>query len=67
MKLTADTGIICPHCGEEVEIETSGLLGGILKQLFIRGVINRVKQEGAKITGKCGHTFHYKPDPQKST
>ncbi len=62
MKMTTTSEIICPNCDTELEIETEGLLGGILKQLFIQSILTRAKTEGATVTcGQCKHKFEIDP------
>lgn len=67
MEITTGTGIFCPECKKEVTITTSGLLGGFLKQLIIGKFTNAIKTKpkGTTITGNCGHTFFYTPQPSK--
>ena len=60
MKLTTGTGIFCPYCNKEVQITTSGLLGGIFKQLFLGKIVDNFKQKGCAVIGECGHTFEYR-------
>lgn len=61
-QLTTGTDIICPHCKREVEIETEGLLGGIMKQMLIGAFITRLKTEGGTVTcGKCKNKFKHEP------
>lgn len=65
MELTTETGIVCPACNNEFEIKTEGLFGGILKQMFLHGVIGAIAKRNSKgnITvtcGNCGHKFSTK-------
>ena len=60
MKMTTGTGIYCPHCSKELQFETKGLLGGIIKQFFLQAVAGRIHKEGAKIKcGNCGKSFYH--------
>ncbi len=66
MKLTFGSEIVCPNCKKEIAIKTEGLLGGILKQLFLIKlfeVIKRGKTDLIKkitiVCGSCGHEFTY--------
>ena len=62
MEMTTTTEIICPRCDTELMIETEGLLGGILKQMFIGSLINRAKTEGGIVTcGTCKAKFDIVP------
>ncbi|MCP3685931.1 MAG: hypothetical protein GY861_25065 [bacterium] len=48
MKLGLNTGIQCPNCRKEIQIET-GFWGGLL----FASVIERIKNEGVTLT--CSH------------
>lgn len=73
MKFTLgrNLGIICPACKQEVriEIETSGLFGGIVKQMLIwkvlDDVLDQLKLRGGTVKCKCGHTFGINPEAPK--
>ena len=63
MELTCGTGIICPGCKKEIQVETKGIFGGIIQQMIVGSVFDRIKREGAKITHySCGTVFHVKGD-----
>ena len=61
LKLTTRTGVTCPNCGKDLEIETEGLFGGILTQLLMQGALAAIKRNGkGNVTAtceKCGHKF----------
>lgn len=60
--MTTRTGIVCPHCNEKIIVETEGILGGIIKQMIIGSIINRLKEIGGTMTcPKCSNKFEYNP------
>ena len=60
MEMTTTTGIQCPECDTDIQIETEGLMGGLFIQLFVHSVIERLKREGGNfVCGNCGHEWHY--------
>lgn len=73
MKFTLgrNLGIVCPSCKQEVriEVETSGLFGGIVKQMLIWKVLDdtldQLKLRGGTAKCKCGHAFGIGPKAPK--
>ena len=50
MELTTKTGYHCNNCGKEITITTTGLLGGVISQLFIKKAMDTVMEEGGVAT-----------------
>jgi hypothetical protein len=61
MEITTTTGIVCPHCRKEWEINTKGIFGGIFAQSITHSFIRRLKREGGTVTcGSCKCEFNIK-------
>ena len=56
--MTVGTGFFCPICGVQATVETTGIFGGILKQMLISTVLDRLNKVGGKLrSDACGHTW----------
>ena len=53
----------CPNCGNKAKLETKGLLGGIIQQMFINSVMEHARKRDLTITCKiCGCKWQRKGD-----
>jgi hypothetical protein len=37
-EMTCSKGIVCPTCKKDISVTTTGLLGGVMKQMFLQSV-----------------------------
>jgi hypothetical protein len=53
MEMTTKTDLVCSVCGEPVKIKTSGLLGGIIPQMFIHYILGIKEVEKVTCSKEC--------------
>jgi len=60
MKLTTESGIICPNCHRELIIHTKGIFGGFIAHLILINSLQKIKKTGGKlICNHCQSEFLY--------
>jgi predicted RNA-binding Zn-ribbon protein involved in translation (DUF1610 family) len=48
----------CPKCGHSFKLETKGILGGIIAQMFMHSILDKAKKRKQGMDFECGRCGH---------